>query len=212
MDEGRVIRDTIHVERDSGEFQVKGIMVPFIIADLHQTAEEEMSERQKEKGHGEDANASSPAQASREISQALHFPAMASRGKQSGSHAQPESNESSHPLPGTSTRSYVSCLRAVSLARAQKHTPACTTGTLHWLLPEKVTPEEAVFPCPDPAQEHKRFPPTGTIPSNKLEALGRSVPTPGKVSHHSALCCRSLSPLPACLCQGPRHASSIQTG
>lgn len=34
MDEGRVIGDTIHVERDSGELQVEGIMVPFIVTDL----------------------------------------------------------------------------------------------------------------------------------------------------------------------------------
>lgn len=34
MDEGRVIGDTIHIERDSGELQVEGIMVPFIVTDL----------------------------------------------------------------------------------------------------------------------------------------------------------------------------------
>lgn len=55
MDEGRVIRDAIHVERDSGELQVEGIMVPFIITDLRQTAEEGISRGQKEKGHGEEA-------------------------------------------------------------------------------------------------------------------------------------------------------------
>ena len=139
VDEGRVIRDAIHIECDSGELQVEGIMVPFIITDLRQTAEEGISKGQKEKGHVEEAEASSPAQASRGTSQALHFPAMASRGKQSGSHAQPESNASSHPLPGTSTRSYVSHLRAVLLARAQKHTLACTTGTQHCVLTAGLT-------------------------------------------------------------------------
>ena len=34
MDEGRVIRDTIHVECDSWKLKVEGIMVPFIITDL----------------------------------------------------------------------------------------------------------------------------------------------------------------------------------
>lgn len=139
VDEGRVIRDAIHVERDSRELQVEGIMVPFIITDLQQTAEEGISKGQKEKGHGEEANTSSPAQASRGISQALHFPAMASRGKQSGSRAQPESNVSSHPLPGTSTGSYVPHLRALSLARAQKHTLACMTGAQHHVLTAGLT-------------------------------------------------------------------------
>lgn len=134
MDEGRVVRDPIHVERDSGELQVEGIMVPLIIADLRQTAEEGISNGQKEKGHGEEAKTSSPAQASRGISQALHFPAMASRGKQSGSREQPESNGSSHPLPGTSRGSYISHRRAVTLAIAQKHTLACTTGAQHHVL------------------------------------------------------------------------------
>lgn len=53
----------------------------------------------EEKEHWKEVNTSSPAQASRGTSQALHSPAMASRGKQFGSHAQPESNASSHPLP-----------------------------------------------------------------------------------------------------------------
>lgn len=105
VDQGRVVRDSIHVQCDRGELQVEGIMVPLIIADLQHTAEHAIRKGQKEKGRGEEANPSSPAQASRGISQASHFPAMASRGKKSGSHAQPESSESSHPLPGTSTGS-----------------------------------------------------------------------------------------------------------
>jgi len=39
VDEGRVVRDAIHVERDSGELQVEGIVVPLVIADLRQTAQ-----------------------------------------------------------------------------------------------------------------------------------------------------------------------------
>lgn len=108
VDQGRVVGDTIHVQRHRGELQVEGVMVPLIIAHLRQTAGHGISKGQEEKGHGEDANPSSPARASRGISQALRFPAAASRGKKSGSHAQPESSVSSHPLPGTSTGSYVS--------------------------------------------------------------------------------------------------------
>lgn len=106
VDEGRVVRDAIHVERDSGELQVEGVMVPFVVADLGQTAEEGIGKGGRRRDAGKRQRLPpSPAQASRGISQALNFPATASRGKRSGSRAQPESNASSRPLPGTSTGS-----------------------------------------------------------------------------------------------------------
>lgn len=51
MDEGRVIGDTIHVECDSRELKIEGIMVPFIITDLWHTAEEGMSKGKEDKEH-----------------------------------------------------------------------------------------------------------------------------------------------------------------
>lgn len=123
MDEGRVVRDTIHIERDSGELQVEGVMVPFVIADLEQTAKERISKGQ-EKGLREEAKASSPAPASRGTSRALHFPAAASRGKQSGSRAQPESNESSRPLPGASTAGQVPRVPPSTLTSQSPEAPA----------------------------------------------------------------------------------------
>lgn len=43
VDQGRVVRDAIHVKRDRGELQVEGVMVPLIITDLRQTAEHGIS-------------------------------------------------------------------------------------------------------------------------------------------------------------------------
>lgn len=126
VDQGRVIGDAIHIQRDRGELQVEGVVVPLIIADLQQTAGHSISKGQEEMGHGEDANPSSPAQASRGISQALRFPATASRGKKSDSHAQPESSVSSHPLPGTSTGSYVS--RSKQSHWPEPRSPHCHAG------------------------------------------------------------------------------------
>lgn len=51
MDEGRVIGDSIHVECDSRELKIEGIMVPFIITDLWHTAEERISKGKEEKEH-----------------------------------------------------------------------------------------------------------------------------------------------------------------
>lgn len=51
MDEGRVIRDAIHIECDSRELKIEGIMVPFIITDLWHTAEEGISKGKEEKEH-----------------------------------------------------------------------------------------------------------------------------------------------------------------
>lgn len=201
VDQGRVVGDAIHVQRHCGELQVEGIVVPLVIADLRQTAEHGFGKGQKEKGHGEDANPSSPAQASRGISQALRFPATASRGKKSGSHAQPESSVSSHPLPGASTG--IMCHSPSSpTSQNQKPTLPCMTGTQHRVLKGalqgKGTPKEAVFlsrnPCPSPALEHQRFAPAGTIPSKELRGSGqkchhlrRSLTAPHCTADHGLL-------------------------
>lgn len=37
VDQGRVVRDAIHVKRDRRELQVEGVMVPLIITDLRQS-------------------------------------------------------------------------------------------------------------------------------------------------------------------------------
>lgn len=165
MDEGRVIRDTIHIERDGGELQVEGIMVPFVIADLPQTAKEGSAEdrsrgcgkREKpphllqlpEEFHGPCAFQQRPVEESNPAAvhgQRVVSVAVLCRGKH---------------------RESRTALRAEP--RAQRHPLARGTHAQHRALarslaaPAEMSPEEDVWlgrdPSPGSALEHTRFTP-----------------------------------------------------
>lgn len=96
----------------------------------------------------------------------MHSPAMASRGKQFGSHAQSESNVSSHPLPGDKHKALCITLKSSLISQSPKihnslhdwHSAPCVHSGFE-CSQKKL--------CGGPYFGTWGFPPSGTMPSNK---------------------------------------------